>query len=204
MATGFYYIETYGCQMNVHDSEIMSSLLETGGFLPAEVDTQADVIILNTCAIREKSQHKVYSALGRFRQARKINPGLIIVVAGCVAQQEKDKLLKTSDLVDLIIGTHQVAELPELLDRIRMDRKRLARVDFCEKVKSLNLKGPLPKNGQVCSFLTIMQGCSNFCTYCVVPYTRGPEQSRPVEQILDEARWLIDHGVREITLWGRM
>ncbi len=203
MARGFYYIETYGCQMNAHDSEIMSSLLESMDFLPTQEENQADVIIVNTCAIREKSQHKVYSALGRFRQVRKANPEVVIAVAGCVAQQEKDRLLKTSDVLDLVIGTHQVAELPNMIETIRRHRTKMAKVDFCENVKSLNLKGPAPRKGQVCSFLTIMQGCSNFCSYCVVPYTRGPEQSRPLERILEEAEWLVEHGIREITLLGQ-
>lgn len=203
MARGFYYIETYGCQMNVHDSEIMSSLLESQRFLRAKEENKADVVIINTCAIREKSEHKVYSALGRFRQARSVNPGMVIVVAGCVAQQEKHKLLKKSELVDIVIGTHQLAELPELIERVQNDRRKIAKVDFSHDVKSLKLKGLPPKKDQVCSFLTIMQGCSNFCSYCVVPYTRGPEQSRPLEQIMEEAEWLVGHGIREITLLGQ-
>lgn len=203
MARGFYYIETYGCQMNVHDSEIMSSLLESMDFLPTEEENLANVIIVNTCAIREKSQHKVYSALGRFRQARKANPEMVIAVAGCVAQQEKDRLLKTSDLVDLVIGTHQIGELPDMIEMVRRDRTRISKVDFCDDVKSLNLRGPAPKKDQICSFLTIMQGCSNFCSYCVVPHTRGPEQSRPLEKIVEEAEWLVELGIREITLLGQ-
>lgn len=203
MERGFYYIETYGCQMNVHDSEIMSSLLQGMDYLPTQDENNADVIIVNTCAIREKSQHKVYSALGRFRQARKANPEVVIAVSGCVAQQEKEKLLKTCDFLDLVIGTHQVAELPDMIEKIKRERTRIARVDFCAEVQSLNLRGPAPARGQVCSFLTIMQGCSNFCSYCVVPYTRGPEQSRTMEQILGEAQWLVQHGIREITLLGQ-
>lgn len=203
MARGFYYIETYGCQMNVHDSEIMSSLMDRFNFRAVSDEKKADVVIINTCAIREKSQHKVYSAVGRFRQSKRNNPKMVLVVAGCVAQQEREKLLKGSDIVDLVIGTHQIAELPDLLQKIEADRSRLAKVDFCNDVKSLNLKSTEPRKDQVCAFLTIMQGCSNFCSYCVVPYTRGPEQSRPLDKIVEEAQWLVSHGIREITLLGQ-
>ena len=189
--------------MNVHDSEIMSSLMDRFNFRAVSDEKKADVVIINTCAIREKSQHKVYSAVGRFRQAKRNNPKMVLVVAGCVAQQEKEKLLKGSDIVDLVIGTHQIAELPDLLQKIEADRLRLAKVDFCNDVKSLNLKSTEPKKDQVCAFLTIMQGCSNFCSYCVVPYTRGPEQSRPLDKIVEEAQWLVSHGIREITLLGQ-
>lgn len=203
MTSGTYYIETYGCQMNVHDSEIMSSLMEGIKFHPTTDEKLADVVIINTCAIREKSQHKVYSALGRFRQTRKDNPNLVIVVAGCVAQQERERLLKKSGLVDLVLGTHQIAELPVLVQKIRRERGRITKTDFSRDVQSLGLKGVHPKKNQVCSFLTIMQGCSNFCSYCVVPFTRGPEQSRPLDEILEEAHWLVSNGIREITLLGQ-
>lgn len=203
MARGFYYLETYGCQMNVHDSEIMASLLEGIDFQSTGDEKEADIVIINTCAIREKAQHKVYSALGRFRQSKKDNPNMIIVIAGCVAQQEREKFFRISDLVDLVLGTHQISELPFLIEKIKQDRTRLARVDFCSDVKSLRLKGLAPQQNQVCSFVTIMQGCSNFCSYCVVPFTRGPEQSRPIDLIIEEVDWLVSHGIKEITLLGQ-
>lgn len=203
MTPGTYYIETYGCQMNVHDSEIMSSLMESIDFSLTTDEKTADVVIINTCAIRGKSQHKVYSALGRFRQTRKNNPNLVIVVAGCVAQQEREALLKKSELVDLVLGTHQIAELPVMVEKIRRERVRITKTDFSRDVQSLGIKGVHPKKNQVCSFLTIMQGCSNFCSYCVVPFTRGPEQSRPLDEILEEAHWLVSNGIKEITLLGQ-
>ncbi len=203
MARGHYYIETYGCQMNVHDSEIISSLLNDEGFIPVTDETEADLVVINTCAIREKSQHKVYSAVGRFRQLKQTNPEMVMVVCGCVAQQEKERLLKKTNLVDLVLGTHQVSELPDLINTIITDRKRMTKVDFSTDVKSLNLRGLPPRKDQVCSFLTVMQGCSNFCSYCVVPYTRGPEQSRSIDDILGEAEWLVAGGIKEITLLGQ-
>ncbi len=203
MPKGIYFIETYGCQMNVHDSEIMASLLEESGFAPTSNEKEADIILVNTCAIREKSQHKVYSALGRFRNQKRNNSDTMLIVAGCVAQQEKDELLKATDLVDLVIGTHQISELPTLIARIRNYRNRISKTDFSEDVKSLNLRGLPPHKNQVCSFVTIMQGCSNFCSYCVVPYTRGPEQSRPSNEIIHEIKWLVENGIKEVTLLGQ-
>ncbi len=203
MSEGNYYIETYGCQMNEHDSEKMSALLEETGLTEVYFADEADVVIINTCSIREKAEHKVYSALGKLKALKARNPGVITVVAGCVAQQEKNKLLTRVGHLDLVLGTHSIAELPLLLKRIRQSRERLNYTSFSSDVESLHLPAPLKGRNSVCSYVTIMQGCSNFCTYCVVPFTRGPEQSRPEAEIVDEVRALVQKGVKEVTLLGQ-
>ncbi|MBM3299681.1 MAG: tRNA (N6-isopentenyl adenosine(37)-C2)-methylthiotransferase MiaB [Deltaproteobacteria bacterium] len=201
--SGTYYIETYGCQMNEHDSEKMALLLEELGLAPAQSPDHARVVIVNTCSIREKAEHKVYSALGKLKSLKRRNPEMITVVAGCVAQQEKQKLLKRIDHLDLVLGTHSIAELPRALERVAQTRERSALTEFSQNTESLHLPAPNKGKSPVCSYVTIMQGCSNFCTYCVVPYTRGPEQSRPAHEILEEVRGLAGTGVREITLLGQ-
>jgi len=203
MAKGTYYIETYGCQMNEHDSEKMAFLLEDLGLTPASAPEQAEVLIVNTCAIREKAEHKVYSSLGRLRSFKAKNPQMIAVVAGCVAQQEKDRLLEKVQHLDAVLGTHRISELPVLVQEMRNGRVRLVAASFSDDVASLHIPAPHKNSSPVCSYLTIMQGCSNFCSYCVVPFTRGPEQSRPMGEIVSEATDLAARGVKEITLLGQ-
>jgi tRNA-2-methylthio-N6-dimethylallyladenosine synthase len=198
-----YYIETYGCQMNDHDSEKMAAMLEDMGYSQVFGPESADVVIVNTCSIREKAEHKVYSALGALRSLKAQNPNLITVVAGCVAQQEKVKLLRRVSHLDVVLGTHHIGDLPDVLRSIEERRFRTSRVEFCDDVESLHLPAPHRGNSRICSFVTIMQGCSNFCAYCVVPYTRGPEQSRPSAEILEEVTRLVDGGVKEVTLLGQ-
>jgi tRNA-2-methylthio-N6-dimethylallyladenosine synthase len=200
---GTYYIETYGCQMNEHDSEKMAVLLEELGLTPAESPDRAEVVIVNTCSIREKAEHKVYSALGKLKALRRRNPDMITVVAGCVAQQEKERLLKRIDHLDVVLGTHSISELPRVLERVAMTRVRAAVTDFSQHTESLHIPAPNKGKSSVCSYVTIMQGCSNFCSYCVVPYTRGPEQSRPAQEVVGEVCGLVERGVREITLLGQ-
>lgn len=197
-----YYIETYGCQMNEHDSEKMALLLEQQGFTAASTPDDADVVIINTCSIREKAEHKVYSALGTLKPLKKRNPNMVTIVAGCVAQQEKEKLLKRASHLDGVLGTHHICELPIMLERIRR-RERLVLTEFCDTAESLHMHAPLKGKNAVCSYVTIMQGCSNFCTYCVVPFTRGPEKSRPPQDIESEVCGLVQRGVKEITLLGQ-
>lgn len=203
MAGGTYYIETYGCQMNEHDSEKMASLLEELGLTAASAPDKADVFIVNTCAIREKAEHKVYSALGKLRSFKAKNREMIAVVAGCVAQQEKDRLLVKVQQLDAVLGTHRISELPALIQEIRKRRNRVVEASFSGDVASLHIPAPRKGTGSVCSYLTIMQGCSNFCSYCVVPFTRGPEQSRAMDEVVSEARYLVALGVKEITLLGQ-
>jgi tRNA-2-methylthio-N6-dimethylallyladenosine synthase len=198
-----FYIETYGCQMNDHDSEKMAAMLEDMGYCQVFGSETADVVIINTCSIREKAEHKVYSALGALRSLKAQNPNLITVVAGCVAQQEKVKLLRRVSHLDVVLGTHHIGDLPDVLRSIEERRSRTSRVDFCDDVESLHLPAPHRGNSPICTFVTIMQGCSNFCAYCVVPYTRGPEQSRPSAEIIEEVSNLVDRGVKEVTLLGQ-
>lgn len=197
-----YYIETYGCQMNEHDSEKMAFLLEDLGLVPVATPDAADVVIINTCSIREKAEHKVYSALGTLKSLKTRNPGMVTIVAGCVAQQEKAKLLKRAAHLDAVIGTHHISDLPNVLERVR-HRERVALTEFVQSTDSLHMHAPHKGKCSVCSYVTIMQGCSNYCSYCVVPYTRGPEVSRPSRDILIEVKKLVDNGVREVTLLGQ-
>ena len=163
----------------------------------------ADVIIINTCSVREKPEHKVYSALGTLKSLKQRNPTLVTIVAGCVAQQEKEKLLKRVGHLDVVLGTHAISRLPEILERVRRGRERVTCTEFLPDVQSLHMPAPHKGRSKVCSFVSIMQGCSNFCAYCVVPVTRGPEVSRPDHEILDEVRGLVEHGVKEVTLLGQ-
>ncbi|MEW6349301.1 MAG: tRNA (N6-isopentenyl adenosine(37)-C2)-methylthiotransferase MiaB [Thermodesulfobacteriota bacterium] len=201
--TKAYYIETYGCQMNEHDSEKMAAILESMGLVETSTAETADVVIINTCSIREKAEHKVYSALGSLRALKAKNPGLVTVVAGCVAQQEKDRLLRRADHLDAVVGTHGIGELRDILERAWEKRDRCARTEFSRDVSSLHMPAPRRGRSPMNSYVTIMQGCSNFCTYCVVPYTRGPEQSRPAGEIVAEVQDLARQGVREVTLLGQ-
>jgi len=189
--------------MNEHDSEKMSALLENLGLAAVSSADAADVVIINTCSIREKAEHKVYSALGKVKSLKKKNPAMVTVVAGCVAQQEKEKLLRRASHLDLVLGTHSIAQLPKLLEQIRQSRKQIESTEFSADVESLHISAPLKGKNRVCSYVTIMQGCSNFCTYCVVPFTRGPEQSRARAEIINEVRDLVKNGVKEITLLGQ-
>ena len=200
---GSYYIETYGCQMNEHDSEKMAASLENLGLTPVGSASDADVVVINTCSIREKSEHKVYSALGKLKAARKKNPRMVTVVAGCVAQQEKGRLLKRVDHLDVVLGTHRISELPAIIERVRENGERVEATEFTEDVQSLHFPAPCKGPSRVSSYVTVMQGCSNFCSYCVVPHTRGPEQSRRPRSIVDEVERLMDRGVKEVTLLGQ-
>jgi tRNA-2-methylthio-N6-dimethylallyladenosine synthase len=189
--------------MNEHDSEKMAELLEGLGLTAAPSAEGAEVIIINTCSIREKAEHKVYSALGKLKSLKAHNPRMVTVVAGCVAQQEKDKLLKRVSHLDAVLGTHRISELPGLVERIRATGQRQALTEFSADTGSLHMPAPLRGRNSVCSYVTIMQGCSNFCAYCVVPHTRGPEQSRSQAEILTEVRGLVGNGVKEVTLLGQ-
>lgn len=196
------YIETYGCQMNEHDSERMLRLLEDSSFQETKEADQADLILVNTCSVREKPEHKVYSALGRFKQFKE-ERGTMIGVAGCVAQQEGERLLARVPYLDLVIGTHALSSLPELVKRVERSGHRVCETTFDSK--GGYLKTPLPQKAstKVKSYVTIMQGCDHFCSFCIVPFVRGRERSRPSQEVLQEVRQLMDQGVREVCLLGQ-
>lgn len=198
------YIETFGCQMNERDSEIMGQLLSQADYsLTSDLD-QAGVVIVNTCSIRGKAEQKAMSLLGRLKIAKKKNPGLIIAVTGCVAQQEGAKLRERMDYVDLVVGPQSIYRLPELIKKFELEGTGTIATEQSPEFSIPSLlpdleSGALPFK----RFVTIMQGCNNFCTYCVVPYTRGREVSRPLEDIIAEVRYLVNGGVKEITLLGQ-
>nr|WP_245295099.1 tRNA (N6-isopentenyl adenosine(37)-C2)-methylthiotransferase MiaB [Pararhizobium antarcticum] len=203
------FVKTYGCQMNVYDSDRMTDALAKDGYVSTDVLEDADLVLLNTCHIREKAAEKVYSALGRLRDLKKKKAGegreMMIGVAGCVAQAEGDEILRRAPSVDLVIGPQTYHRLPEALKRVRRG-ERVLETDYAVEDKFEHLPTPdkaRTKARGVTAFLTVQEGCDKFCTFCVVPYTRGSEVSRPVAQILAEATKLVEAGVREITLLGQ-
>ncbi|AZQ66038.1 tRNA (N6-isopentenyl adenosine(37)-C2)-methylthiotransferase MiaB [Silicimonas algicola] len=196
------FIKTYGCQMNVYDSERMAEALAGQGYIPTDTAADADMILLNTCHIREKAAEKVYSELGRLRPLKEAKPDLKIGVAGCVAQAEGAEIMARQPLVDLVVGPQSYHRLPELEARAGRGRKALD-TDFPEDDKFDRL-GARPKSQRgPTAFLTVQEGCDKFCAFCVVPYTRGIEVSRAADRVLLEARDLVERGVREITLLGQ-
>ena len=196
------FIKTYGCQMNVYDSERMAESLVGQGYVATDRADDADLILLNTCHIREKAAEKVYSELGRLRPLKEANPNLKIGVAGCVAQAEGAEIMARQPLVDLVVGPQSYHRLPELEAKVRAGEKALD-TEFPEEDKFEHLAArPKAKRGPT-AFLTVQEGCDKFCAFCVVPYTRGAEVSRPADRVVREARDLVERGVREITLLGQ-
>jgi tRNA-2-methylthio-N6-dimethylallyladenosine synthase len=198
----YLYVQTIGCQMNVHDSEQIVALMEKEGYVCTKNVNQADLIILNTCSIREKAAQKVNSQLGRFRRLKEKNENLIIGVGGCLAQQMGERLITKVPDLDLVFGTHNIHQLPELIVEIERTGRKIVETTVHESTQSIGLLA-LPPIGRVTAFVTIMQGCNNFCAYCVVPYLRGREESRDIDDILYEISNLSDQGVKEITLLGQ-
>ena len=195
------FVKTYGCQMNAYDSARMAELLAPLGYAAADAPEGADMVILNTCHIREKAAEKVYSELGRLRHLKAEKDGMLIAVAGCVAQAEGEEILRRAPQVDLVVGPQTYHRLPEMIARIARDGGHALEADFpaLEKFDSLGEA----QGGNISAFLTVQEGCDKFCTFCVVPYTRGPEHSRPPEAVLAEARALAAKGTREIVLLGQ-
>ena len=202
------FIKTYGCQMNVYDSERMGDSLDSEGYIATETPDDADLILLNTCHIREKAAEKLYSDLGRLRvmrEERDPSRPLTIGVTGCVAQAEGAEILRRAPTVDLVVGPQTYHRLPELLRKVHEGQK-VVETEYAVEDKFAHLphhnRRAVQKRG-VTAFLTVQEGCDKFCTFCVVPYTRGSEVSRPLDQIMSEARELVDAGVKEITLLGQ-
>ncbi|RMH59724.1 MAG: tRNA (N6-isopentenyl adenosine(37)-C2)-methylthiotransferase MiaB [Zetaproteobacteria bacterium] len=196
------YIKTYGCQMNEYDSSRMAELMQrTYGLRLVGSPEEADVILMNTCSVREKAEEKVYSELGRWRKLKERRPDIIIGVGGCVGQQEGERIQRRAPYVDIVFGPQTYHKLPEMINRIRRERVRLTNIEMPEIEKFDHLPKPHAKG--VSGFVTIMEGCDKFCTFCVVPYTRGAEISRPVVDVLSECRQLLRDGAVEITLLGQ-
>jgi tRNA-2-methylthio-N6-dimethylallyladenosine synthase len=205
-ATKLLYIQTIGCQMNVYDSERMAANLAPLGYRLTDIIEHAGLIVLNTCAIRAKAEQKAYSFLGRLAEFKRRQPELIVAVGGCVAQQDGRRILSRMPWVDLVFGTAAVDRLADLIGKIQSQGLRIVDVDLTPGLSAESEDPPadLPvAAGTVGCFVTIMQGCDNFCTYCVVPHVRGRERSRPPQAILTEIRRLVDQGVREVTLLGQ-
>jgi tRNA-2-methylthio-N6-dimethylallyladenosine synthase len=198
-----YFIHTFGCQMNVNDSLRMSEVLAKLSYVPTPVADDADLIILNTCSIREKAEDKMLSALGRYRTV-KASRGALLGVGGCVAQQEKDKLLKKVPYLDFVFGPDSIAKLPEILDRVQTEHERVSETAFMDSEEYVFPRAdPETSRGKVTEFVTVMKGCDNVCSFCIVPHTRGREVSRPFTDVLLEVADLAGVGVREVTLIGQ-
>jgi tRNA-2-methylthio-N6-dimethylallyladenosine synthase len=198
-----FFIHTFGCQMNVNDTMRMGEVLGKLGYAPCPEADTADLIVLNTCAIREKAEEKMLSALGRYRQA-KLSRGTLIGVGGCVAQQEKDRILKRSPWVDFVFGPDAIGNLPQILERVEADRVRVVDTAWVDSEEYVFPRAdPSSSRGKVTEFVTIMKGCDNVCAFCVVPHTRGREVSRPFVEVLAEVKSLVEVGVREVTLIGQ-
>lgn len=197
-----YYIQTFGCQMNEYDSDKMADVLEASlGAERADTPEEADILLLNTCSIREKAQEKVFSLLGRWRTLKDRNPGAIIGVGGCVASQEGEALIARAPFVDVVFGPQTLHRLPALIGESRSGKRGVVDVSFPEIEKFDRI--PEPAAASCTAFLSVMEGCSKYCTFCVVPYTRGEEISRPLDDVIAEAWRLAELGVREINLLGQ-
>jgi len=196
------FIKTYGCQMNVYDSERMAEAMGASGYVTTDRPEEADMILLNTCHIREKAAEKVYSELGRLKPLKDANPELKIGIAGCVAQAEGAEIMRRAPVVDLVVGPQTYHRLPAMEAAVRRGARPVD-TEFPEEDKFDHLpRGPRARRAPA-AFLTVQEGCDKFCAFCVVPYTRGVEVSRPAARLLDEARDLVERGVREITLLGQ-
>jgi tRNA-2-methylthio-N6-dimethylallyladenosine synthase len=198
-----YHLVTFGCQMNQHDSDRLRDVLEGAGYAPAEGPESADLILLNTCSVREKSEQKLRSEVGRIGLLKRERPGLVLAVAGCVAQQEGERLVKKMPQIDVVIGPDQAAALPRLLIEVEHGGLSQVRTEFDVDEPRFLTSAFGGRRAKVSDFVTIMKGCDERCTFCVVPTTRGPERYRPSDEILLELERLVARGVREITLLGQ-
>ena len=198
-----FFTVTYGCQMNEEDSEKMSGMLKSMGYEKTENRDEASIIIFNTCCVRENAENRVYGNLGELKKVKKKNPNLVIAICGCMMQQEgmADKILKTFPYVDIIFGTHNAYKFPEYLNRVKTEGVQVK--EILDKETKIVEGIPIDRESSIKAFVTIMYGCNNFCTYCVVPYVRGRERSRKSEDILNEIKDLVSKGYKEVTLLGQ-
>ncbi len=208
------YIETVGCQMNVLDSELVIGALRKQGYDLTDTPADADVMLFNTCSVREHAEEKTYSSLGRIRLMKKDNPGIVIGVLGCMAQKDQDLIRKRAPYVDMVVGTGQLAEVPSLVEKVKATRSPQLAVSLARSAASRDeveasfvsydpTRDPTMRPTPFQAFVRIQIGCDKFCTYCVVPSTRGPEQSRPPAHIWSEVKQLVDQGCKEVTLIGQ-
>lgn len=203
MRTKKLYIQTIGCQMNVYDSGRIEQQLAPLNYVKTTEAAEADLIVVNTCAIREKAEQKVFSFLGRMAGLKRKRPELLIGVGGCVAQQLGARILKRAPYVDIVFGTHAVGRLGEMIAKVQVERCRPVDVALTDGMEPFETPAAPTGKAEITRFVTIMQGCDNFCTYCVVPYVRGREASRPPDSIIEEIERLVAGGVREVTLLGQ-
>lgn len=198
-----YYIDTWGCQMNEEDSEKISGLLKGIGYIRTEVKEEADIIIFNTCCVRENAEQKVYGHLGALKALKRRNPNLLIVVCGCMMQQKDmpKKVIEKFPHVDIITGSFNSYKLPEYIERVKKDGNSI--IEIWDKEKGIIEGMPVDRKSDIKAFVTIMYGCNNFCSYCIVPYVRGRERSRSPENIINEIKDLVLKGYKEITLLGQ-
>ena len=199
--TRTYLVETYGCQMNVHDSERIAGLLDEAGYIPVVEGNQADIVVFNTCAVRENADNKLYGNLSFLAPIKKKNPGMQIAVGGCLAQKDQSIILKKAPYVDVVFGTHNVGSLPVLLERARIEEE--AQIEILESLEHFPSTLPARRFSAFTSWVSISVGCNNTCTFCIVPTLRGVEKDRQPADILTEMRALVDQGVIEITLLGQ-
>ncbi|GAA3445173.1 tRNA-2-methylthio-N(6)-dimethylallyladenosine synthase [Planomonospora venezuelensis] len=196
-----YEVRTYGCQMNVHDSERLSGLLEDAGYVPAAEGETADVVVFNTCAVRENADNRLYGNLGHLRPAKTGNPGMQIAVGGCLAQKDQGEIVRRAPWVDVVFGTHNIGSLPVLLERARVARE--AQVEIRESLETFPSTLPTKRESAYAAWVSISVGCNNTCTFCIVPSLRGKERDRRPGDVLNEVRTLVEQGVLEITLLGQ-
>ena len=199
--TRTYLVETYGCQMNVHDSERIAGLLDEAGYIPVLEGAQADIVVFNTCAVRENADNKLYGNLSFLAPIKKANPAMQIAVGGCLAQKDQSLILKKAPYVDVVFGTHNVGSLPVLLERARIEEE--SQIEILEALEHFPSTLPARRFSAFTSWVSVSVGCNNTCTFCIVPTLRGVEKDRPAADVLKEMRALVDQGVIEITLLGQ-
>ena len=196
-----YSVETYGCQMNVHDSERIAGILDEAGYVPVLEGKRADLVVFNTCAVRENADNKLYGNLSFLAPIKKLNPAMQIAVGGCLAQKDQATILKQAPYVDVVFGTHNVGSLPILLERARIEEE--SQIEILEALEHFPSTLPARRLSAFSSWVSVSVGCNNTCTFCIVPTLRGIEKDRNANDILDEVRALVDQGVIEITLLGQ-
>src|SRR4051812_26671220 len=196
-----YEVRTYGCQMNVHDSERLTGLLEEAGYVAAAADDQADVVVFNTCAVRENADNKLYGNLGHLAPVKAARPGMQIAVGGCLAQKDRSEITRRAPWVDVVFGTHNLGSLPALLDRARANQE--AQVEILESLEVFPSTLPTRRESAYAAWVSVSVGCNNTCTFCIVPSLRGKERDRRPGEILSEIEALVREGVSEITLLGQ-